>query len=251
MVYRTPIIIGNWKMNFLQMQGIKFVSDLIIKIRNQNHLRCNIVICPPVSLISTISEISKNSIISIGGQDCHNKIYGAYTGNISAPMLRDIGAKYVLLGHSERRISYQESSITIRKKALSAYNADLISVICIGETKEERDLSAALSIVKSQLEVSIPKEATYKNTIIAYEPVWAIGTGYIANVTHISEIHAEIRKHLSICFCDGEKFKIIYGGSVKPSTISQIIQIQDVDGALIGSASLNLKDFWEIITNCR
>jgi triosephosphate isomerase len=165
-------------------------------------------------------------------------------------MLADIGATHVLVGHSERRADHGESSTVIRQKTMAAHDAGLIAVVCVGETELERDLGATLAVVNGQIAVSVPDEATAENTVIAYEPVWAIGTGRTASVDEVAEVHAAIRAGLTARFDDGDKFRILYGGSVKPSNAAELLSVPDVDGALVGGASLKVDDFWKIIESC-
>jgi triosephosphate isomerase len=165
-------------------------------------------------------------------------------------MLSDIGASHVIVGHSERRADHDESSTVIRCKTMAAHEAGLVAVVCIGETEQERDLNAALSVVEAQLSVSVPDGSTAENTVIAYEPVWAIGTGRTASVEEVAEVHQAIRKALKARFKDGDAFRILYGGSVKPANARDLLSVEDVDGALVGGASLKLDDFWKIIESC-
>lgn len=250
MTERRPLIAGNWKMNCLRADGLALASSLAAKASEKGELGCDVLVCPPATLLSEVAGVTKDSAVAVGGQDCHAAISGAHTGDLAAPMLADIGAQYVLVGHSERRADHGESSTDIRKKATSAHDAGLIAVVCVGETEEERDLGATLSVVNGQVAVSLPDGATAQNTVVAYEPVWAIGTGRTASVQEVAEVHAAIRAELVARFEDGDQFRILYGGSVKPSNAAELLGVEDVDGALVGGASLKVDDFWKIIEAC-
>lgn len=250
MTERRPLIAGNWKMNCLRADGLALASGLAAKASEKGSLACDVLVCPPATLISEVVAATKGSAVSVGGQDCHAATSGAHTGDIAAPMLADLGAEYVLVGHSERRADHAESSTTIRQKAIAAHAAGLVAVVCVGETEQERDLGATISVVNGQVAVSVPDGATAQNTVIAYEPVWAIGTGRTASVEEVAEVHAAIRAELVSRFGDGDKFRILYGGSVKPSNAAELLAVEDVDGALVGGASLKVEDFWKIIETC-
>lgn len=250
MTQRRPLIAGNWKMNCLRADGLALASGLAAKASEKGTLGCDILVCPPATLLSDVVGVTKDSAVGVGGQDCHAAVSGAHTGDIAAPMLADIGAGYVLVGHSERRADHGESSTDIRRKAIAAHDADLVAVVCVGETEQERDLGATLSVVNGQVAVSVPDGATAKNIVIAYEPVWAIGTGRTASVAEVAEVHTAIRAELVKRFADGNEFRILYGGSVKPSNAAELLALEDVDGALVGGASLKLEDFWKIIETC-
>ncbi|RCK47290.1 triose-phosphate isomerase [Thalassospira profundimaris] len=250
MTQRRPLIAGNWKMNCLRADGLALASDLAAKASEKGALGCDVLVCPPATLLSEVVGVTKDSTVAVGGQDCHVATSGAHTGDIAAPMLADIGARYVLVGHSERRADHGESSTDIRCKAIAAHDAGLVAVVCVGETEQERDLGATLSVVNGQVAVSVPDGATAKNTVIAYEPVWAIGTGRTASVEEVAEVHTAIRSELVKRFEDGNEFRILYGGSVKPSNAAELLALEDVDGALVGGASLKVEDFWKIIETC-
>ncbi|MFH1803436.1 MAG: triose-phosphate isomerase [Pseudomonadota bacterium] len=245
-----PLIAGNWKMNCLRTDGVALASGLAEKANAKGDLGCDILICPPATLISDIVTVTDGSAVSVGGQDCHFAPSGAHTGDVAAAMLGDLGASHVILGHSERRADHAENSTLVRLKAMAAHKAGLQTVICVGETEQERDLGATLAVVNGQLAVSVPEGSTAQNTVIAYEPVWAIGTGRTASAAEVAEVHAAIRTELKIRFADGDGFRILYGGSVKPSNARELMAVQDVDGALVGGASLKLDDFWQIIESC-
>jgi triosephosphate isomerase len=200
------------------------------------------VLCPPATLIAPVVEIlvEKKSKISCGGQDCHAEVSGAYTGNISAQMLEDMGCSHVIVGHSERRQYHQETSETVAAKARAAHAAGLVAIICVGETDAERTAGKADDVVSRQLSLSLPDTVTPMNTVVAYEPVWAIGTGKTASIDDIAGMHKLIRQSV------GKGIKILYGGSVKGSNAPEILHIPDVDGVLVGGASLKVDEFMSI-----
>ncbi len=240
---RRKLAAGNWKMNgtgadLAEVQALTaaFPAPSV-----------DLLICPPATLLARMSVAKGDHALSLGGQDCHAKTSGAHTGDISAQMLLDAGATHVILGHSERRADHAESDAMVHAKAIAAHAAGLIAVICIGETLNERDAGRTLEIVAGQLAQSTPDGATAANTVIAYEPVWAIGTGKVPTLTEIAEVHAKIRADLRGRFGTDE-FRILYGGSVKPNNATEIFGLADVDGALVGGASLKAADFGAIIT---
>ncbi len=235
---RRKIAAGNWKMNGLQAAMSEAQA---IAAHDANGVE--VLICPPATLLAQMADLS----LATGGQDCHANKSGAHTGDISADQLADAGATFTLAGHSERRTDHGETDAVINAKSQAAYAADLTAVICIGETLQERETNATLDVIKAQLASSIPDTATAANTVIAYEPVWAIGTGKVPTTAQIAEVHAHIRATLASRFTDGENFSILYGGSVKASNATEIFTINDVDGALVGGASLKAADFTPII----
>jgi len=210
---------------------------------------CDIVVCPPFTLIDRAAERAKDSKLVIGAQDCHAQQSGAHTGEISAEMLADIGARYVILGHSERRVSHGEDDEIVLAKAVAAHRAGLIAIVCVGETRHERDEGRAIEVVGEQFRESVPAGATSANLVIAYEPVWAIGTGLVPTNEQIEEIHAAIRQMLEERLGkDGHSVRILYGGSVKASNAEVIFGLRNVDGALVGGASLKASEFAGIIS---
>lgn len=236
------LIAGNWKMNGTE----KSADALIIAVEEaieQNPAvleTCDFVVCPPFVHIPMVKD--KTSVVAVGGQDCSEKLSGAFTGDIAAPMLKDIGATYVILGHSERRQYHKESDQLVHDKAVSAHAHGLITIICVGETEAEREAGKQNDVVAAQLAASVPAAATAQNTVIAYEPVWAIGTGKTATADDIRAMHEFIRGKVP-----GD-MRILYGGSVKPSNAAEIFAVPNVDGALIGGASLKVEDFMGIAT---
>ena len=234
------IAAGNWKMNGLHAD----VETLQTLAGRHANASIDILICPPATMINTCRDTPFN----IGGQDCHANTAGAHTGDISAAMLADAGANYVLTGHSERRTDHGETDTIIAAKSQAAYDAGLTAIICIGETLNEREGGTTLSVIDQQLSGSIPNSATAMNTVIAYEPVWAIGTGKVPTREQIDEVHAHIRAQLKLRFKDGDDMSVLYGGSVKGSNAVDIFSVSNVDGALVGGASLKADDFSPIIT---
>ena len=237
-------IAGNWKMNGHIDTSVD-VEKLINLINGDD---ANIILFPPYTLISQFVNISKNSILSIGGQDCHHKDSGAFTGSISAPMLHDAGADFVIIGHSEVRALHGKDSGNIMNKTQSAHENDLITIICVGEDREVRLKGEHYNFISKQLEDSVPRTSNRNNTIIAYEPIWAIGTGNSATTADIKEMHAHINNTLQ----DFDMFKkgnpsILYGGSVNPKNAGQILSINNVNGVLVGGSSLDHLQFNEII----
>ena len=233
------IAAGNWKMNGMKSS----LSELRILEDKHGDADIAILICPPFTLISACEDTP----FDIGGQDCHTAEAGAHTGDISAEMLADAGASYVLTGHSERRTDHGETDALVAAKSQAAYNAGLIAVICIGETLEEREAGQTLDVIDRQLSGSVPQSADALTTVIAYEPVWAIGTGKVPTTEQIAQVHAHIRTRLQSRFDDGAEFSLLYGGSVKGSNAADIFAVPNVNGALVGGASLKAADFSPII----
>ncbi|MFH6785941.1 MULTISPECIES: triose-phosphate isomerase [Methylobacterium] len=238
-----PLVAGNWKMNGLQA-SLKVAEAVRDGLDAGLAQRIDVLVCPPATLVAATAAALKGSAVKVGGQDVHAEASGAYTGNVSAEMLADAGAAYTIVGHSERRAYHRESDADIRAKALAARRAGLIAIICVGETREEREAGRTLDIVRGQLAGSLPDGATAADTVIAYEPVWAIGTGLTPTVDDVAEVHALIRQELEGRLgAEGAKVRILYGGSVKPSNAAELMGVADVDGALVGGASLKAEDF--------
>lgn len=246
---RRKLVAGNWKMNGLRAAGAELES---LVAANPVPLSADVLICPPATLLAAFATQAAASPISIGGQDCHHAVSGAHTGDISAVMLADAGATAVIIGHSERRADHAEDDAVVCAKAQAAWGADLTAIICVGETEAERDAGQALEIVRTQLRGSVPDGATALNTVIAYEPVWAIGTGRTPSNNEIAEVHAEMRSALVSRFAaEGAEMLLLYGGSVKPANAEEIFAIENVDGGLVGGASLKAADFNQIIAAAR
>jgi len=242
---RRPLIAGNWKMNGLRADGLARVRDL--RARAAAGCGCEILVCPPATLLAAVAEVLAGAPIALGGQDCHPAASGAHTGDIAAEMLADAGCAYVIVGHSERRADHGESDALVRAKAEAGHRAGLTAIVCLGESEAERDAGRALDVVAAQLAGSVPDAADPTNTVIAYEPVWAIGTGRTAGGDDIAAAHGHLRARLRARFGPaGEEFRILYGGSVKPANAAEILALADVDGALVGGASLKADDFWAI-----
>ncbi|CAI3922935.1 Triosephosphate isomerase (TpiA) (PDB:1HG3) [Commensalibacter communis] len=240
-----PIIIGNWKMNGLSEEADHIVSALLTY-AEQNHNFAPTVICPPFTQLYHIRKHVKNTPYVLGAQDCHIAEKGAYTGDISAAMLKDVGAEYVILGHSERRAEHKESNELVNKKAVAAYKSGLLPIVCIGETKEERDSNQYKDVIANQIKGSLPE---HFNGLVAYEPVWAIGTGVSAKNEDIAEVILFIREKLVAQYGEnGKKTPILYGGSVKPNNVKDIFAIPELGGVLVGGVSLIPEDFLQLVT---
>jgi len=239
-----PLIAGNWKMNGLTGS----VTELDAMIQSPREPRIELLLCPPATLIAGFAAHAKGSGIHIGGQDCHPQPCGAHTGDIAAEMLKDAGASYVILGHSERRADHHETDAVVCQKAKAAHRAGLTAIVCVGETGTQRDAGQATDVVGRQIDGSIPDGATAANLVVAYEPVWAIGTGVTPTSKDIEQIHGFIRsKLIQKLRDDGHGVRILYGGSLKPANASEILAISDVNGGLIGGASLKAADFLAIV----
>ena len=244
---RRPLVAGNWKMNgtrasLAQIEAVR--SGLSPELAK----KIDVLICPPSTLIASCVEALEGSSIAIGGQNVHAREKGAFTGSISPEMLADLGARYVILGHSERRAYHNETDNGVHAKALGARRAGLCGIICCGETQEERDEGRTLDIVRAQLGLGVPKGATAQDTVVAYEPVWAIGTGRTPSTADIAEVHASLRDMLGTLIGkdEAQRIRILYGGSVKPGNARELMAVGDVDGALVGGASLIAQDFLAI-----
>ncbi len=235
---------GNWKMN----GSAAALAEVTALIDAHPAPACEMLLCPPATLIAQMVWAAKGSALRIGGQDCHPKPSGAHTGDISAAMLKDAGAGYVILGHSERRADHGETDALVRAKADAALAAGLIAVVCLGETEAQRDAGKTLAVIGSQLSGSVPDAATADTLVIAYEPVWAIGTGRTPTLDQIAEVHAFLRARLTDRFGpEAAQMRLLYGGSVKPSNAVEIFAVPHVDGALVGGASLKAADFGAIV----
>jgi triosephosphate isomerase len=243
---RRKLIAGNWKMNGLRADGLALAREVAARAGKLGRNAPEILVCPPATLIAPVGETLANTAVLLGGQDCHARPSGAHTGDTAAPMLADLGCRYVIVGHSERRTDHGETSAAVRAKAEAALAAGLSAIVCIGETLAERDAGRTLDVIKTQLGGSLPVGATAANTVVAYEPVWAIGTGRTATTAQVAEVHALIRRELGARVADAAGVRILYGGSVKPSNAAELLAVPDVDGALVGGASLKADDFMAI-----
>lgn len=242
---RRKLAAGNWKMHGTQAA----LAEVDALIATHSAPGCEVLLCPPATLIARMHAAIGDAPIHVGGQTCHSAETGAHTGDISAAMLRDAGASHVILGHSERRADHGESDDMVRSQARAALAAGLCAVICVGETEAERDAANTLGIISGQLAGSVPDLVTGDTLVIAYEPVWAIGTGRTPTTDQIGEVHDFIRNELTRRFGAGVggSVRLLYGGSVKPSNATEIFAVSNVDGALVGGASLKAADFGAII----
>jgi len=250
-----PLVAGNWKMNGLKA-SIGELEKIIAGARKlaQSSVNVDVMVCPPATLIAGFAAVARATPVAIGGQDCHALASGAYTGDIAAEMLRDAGAQAVIVGHSERRRHYGETDAAVRAKAGAAQRAGLAAIVCIGETRAERDGGRTDEILGTQLDGSLPDsmENLASGVVVAYEPVWAIGTGLTPAQSDIGAVHGFIRQRLASRYGEaGRGIRILYGGSVKPDNARDLLTVENVDGALVGGASLKAEDFWAIAEACR
>jgi triosephosphate isomerase (TIM) len=239
-----PFVAGNWKMNGLRSSA----AEIIRVVQGAGALTAvDLMVCPPATLLGLFAAIVEGSAVRLGAQDCHTESHGAFTGDVSAEMLKDAGASAVIVGHSERRTYHKETDADVRAKALAARRAGLCAIVCVGETRAERENGHALAVVRTQLDGSVPDGAMAGNLVVAYEPVWAIGSGLTPTPTDVAEMHGSIRRLLRLRFADeGAGMRILYGGSVKPSNAKELLGVADVDGALVGGASLKADEFLAI-----
>jgi triosephosphate isomerase len=241
---RRPLVAGNWKMNGLAA-SVRELNAIIVGARD--FAKVDLMVCPPATLIAGFAAAASGSRVAVGGQDCHAEASGAFTGDISAEMLKDAGASAVIVGHSERRQFHHESDAQVRAKALAARRAGLIAIVCVGETRAERDAGHALQVVRTQLDGSLPDGASAATVVVAYEPVWAIGTGLTPTAQDVADMHGFIRQQLGARYgTAGQEVRILYGGSVKPSNAKELMAVDNVDGALVGGASLKAEEFLAI-----
>jgi triosephosphate isomerase (TIM) len=245
-----PLIAGNWKMNGLWSSMTEF--EAMIAGAAKAAAKADLLVCPPATLIDAFAaKLTGSKGMAIGGQDCHPDASGAHTGDISAEMLADAGASAVIVGHSERRADHGESDALVRKKAEAAWRAGLIAIVCVGESQSQRDAGQTLDICGGQLQGSLPDGARADNLVVAYEPVWAIGTGLTPTAQDVEQIHQFIRQALNARFAgEGAAIRILYGGSVKPSNARELLGVANVNGALVGGASLKASDFLAIAAGC-
>jgi triosephosphate isomerase len=245
-----PLIAGNWKMNGLKAS----MTELEAMLAGAAGVaaKCDLLVCPPATLLAAFAERVRGSkIVGVGAQDCHPKASGAHTGDLSAEMLADAGAKAIIVGHSERRADHGESDALVRQKAEAVWRAGLAAIVCIGETREQRDTGKTLDICGTQLKGSLPDGSTAANLVVAYEPVWAIGTGLTPTAADVEQVHRFIRETLTSRFGgEGAAVRILYGGSVKPSNAAELMGVANVNGALVGGASLKAADFLAIAAGC-
>ncbi len=245
---RRKLIAGNWKMNGLKQDGTalaKGLADLYASLENPSF---DMFIAPPFTMLLPVLDVTRDSGIWVGGQDCSMYESGAHTGDISPVMLKDLGCGGVIVGHSERRADHGETNEIVKAKAEAALKADLGVIICVGETLAEREAGQTLNVVGSQLTGSVPTDAKAGRVVIAYEPVWAIGTGKTPTADDVQEVHAFMRQKLTDLLGEetAQNMQLLYGGSVKPGNARELLSLPDVDGALVGGASLKVDDFWAI-----
>lgn len=243
-----PLVAGNWKMNGLKASLREAEAVHAAVVGPLAHLAVDTMIAPPASLLMALSDACGSSALTFAAQDCHSNASGAHTGDLSAEMLREAGATAIIVGHSERRADHAETDAVVKAKAEAAYRAGVIAIICVGETIAERKAGDTLSVVARQLRNSMPDAATAANTVIAYEPVWAIGTGLTPSPADVAEVHGSIRRDLTERFgANGTGMRLLYGGSVKPDNAKVLLAVEDVNGALVGGASLKASDFLAIV----
>jgi triosephosphate isomerase len=245
-----PLIAGNWKMNGLKSSLAEFEAMLAGAADVAG--KADLLVCPPATLIAGFADRARGSkTLRVGGQDCHAKPSGAHTGDLSAEMLADSGASAIIVGHSERRADHGETDVEVRQKAEAAWRAGLTAIVCIGETQHQRDQGQTLDICRGQLNISLPDGSRSDNLVVAYEPVWAIGTGLTPTAADVEQIHGFIRELLIARFKEeGAGIRILYGGSVKPSNAAELMGVANVNGALVGGASLKAADFLAIARGC-
>ncbi|MGJ5023918.1 triose-phosphate isomerase [Bradyrhizobium oligotrophicum] len=245
-----PLIAGNWKMNGLKASTTEF--DAMLAGAAEVTGKADLLVCPPATLVAGFAERARGThAIAIGAQDCHPKASGAHTGDISAEMLADAGASAIIVGHSERRADHGESDVVVHQKTEAVWRAGLVAIVCVGETQQERDAGQTLDILRGQLNLSLPQDSRADNLVVAYEPVWAIGTGLTPTAKDVEQIHAFIRQLLIDRFKEqGARMRILYGGSVKPSNAAELMAVANVNGALVGGASLKAADFLAIAKGC-
>jgi triosephosphate isomerase len=239
---RRPLVAGNWKMNGLK--GSAAEVDKLIAASTGLARTLDLMVCPPATLVAAFAALAKGSKLLIGGQDCRPEPSGAFTGDIAAEMLADAGATAVIVGHSERRSYHNEDDATVRRKAQAAWRAKLSAIVCIGETADDREAGRTLDVLGRQLKDSLPDGADAANLVIAYEPVWAIGTGRTPTPAEVAEVHGFIRERVTARFgTAGQGMRVLYGGSVKPANAKELLTLANVDGALVGGASLKAEEF--------
>jgi triosephosphate isomerase (TIM) len=245
-----PLIAGNWKMNGLKSSSDEF--EAMLAGAAGVAAKADLLVCPPATLIADFAERARRSArLAVGAQDCHPDTSGAHTGDISAEMLADAGARAIIVGHSERRADHGETDVLVRQKAEAVWRAGLTAIVCIGETQHQRDGGQTLDICHGQLNLSLPDGARSDNLVVAYEPVWAIGTGLTPTTGDVEQVHRFIRDLLIARFNgEGARIRILYGGSVKPSNARELMAVANVNGALVGGASLKAADFLAIAAGC-
>jgi len=240
-----PLIAGNWKMNAGGAQG-RALAQAVAAGAAEARAACDLLVCPPATVLAAVAELLSGTPVAVGGQDCHADESGAHTGDVAAVMLAEAGARFSIVGHSERRADHGESDETVRAKAAAAHRAGLTAIICIGETAAQRDAGRTLAVLSGQIAGSIPEGAGAADTVIAYEPVWAIGTGRTPTLEEVAEAHAHIRAEIAGRIAGAEEARLLYGGSVNPKNAAELLAVANVNGALVGGASLDAASFLEI-----
>jgi len=244
-----PLIAGNWKMNGLKASMAEF--DAMLAGAGAFTGKADLLVCPPATLLAAFADKARGKGVAVGAQDCHPDTSGAHTGDLSAEMLVDAGASAIIVGHSERRADHGESDALVRQKAEAAWRAGVTAIVCVGETRAQRDAGKTLGVCGGQLKGSLPDSATSTKLVVAYEPVWAIGTGLTPTTDDVEQVHRFIRGVLTDRFTgEGAKIRILYGGSVKPSNAKELMTVANVNGALVGGASLKAADFLAIAAGC-
>ena len=239
---RTPIIAGNWKMYKTVADTVKYVKEFRVMVKDMTNVE--MVVAPPFTAVHAVAEALRNANVGVAAQDLYWEREGAFTGEVSAQMIKEAGAEYVIIGHSERRRLFNETDATVNRKLVAALGAGLTAIVCVGETKDERVAGKTLDVVHVQTQTSLPDGATPENLVVAYEPVWAIGTGLTPTPADVAAVHGFVRRHLETRYGGaGAQIRILYGGSVKPSNARELLHVPNVDGALVGGASLKADDF--------
>jgi len=251
MAERKPLVAGNWKMNCLKADAVLLADAVATRATALKDKKCDVLICPPFIVISPVVDAVKGRI-AVGAQDASALAQGAHTGDIAVDMIKDAGCSYVIVGHSERRADHRETNADVKAKAAKIIAEGLTAVICIGETLAQRDAGKTIDVCREQIQGSVPETATAQNVVIAYEPVWAIGTGKTPTTQDVEDVHAAVRAEIATLLGakTAENMRILYGGSVKPSNAKELMALKDVDGALVGGASLKADDFMAIIEAC-
>jgi triosephosphate isomerase len=237
-------------MNGLKAEGLALARALVVRAAAGDPPDCALAVFPPATLLIPVGDTLRGSGIALGAQDCHAEAKGAHTGDIAAPMLKDAGCSYVIVGHSERRANHGETDAKVRAKAAAAHAAGLVPILCVGETLAERERGEALEVVARQLAGSLPEGLKAEQVVVAYEPVWAIGTGRTPTAEDVAAVHAHLRGRIEAAVNGGAGVRLLYGGSVKATNARELLSVPNVDGALVGGASLNAAEFWAIAQSC-
>ena len=246
-IEKTALIAGNWKMNGTIEEAKRLVNGLLEKYNATLSLDAKVLICPPMTLLTYVGNLLKGTNILLGAQNCHYELSGAHTGEVSANMLCDAGCSYVIVGHSERRSQYGETDKEIFRKVEAVLAHGMQAIMCVGETLKSREKGNAINYVTRQLDEVLNSSLSLENLVIAYEPIWAIGSGKTPEISEIEEIHEVIKKVLSTSLPQNQEVPVIYGGSVNPTNAEEVLGLESVNGVLVGGASLNANDFWEIV----